>query len=618
MSTVATLLLAILVLASVTVCNNDSSCPNDQSDITEVGRQKFGLELRQVASTLDTDTSFTSTESINCSFTWHCTEQDSNGTTTCECGSTLDFVVSCEDQYVKLLRCYCMTFSKYNDSQLIVGPSFYGCFAAGYAPKYKIPTNPFQLDDYCKEYNREGQLCGKCREGFAPPVYSYNMSCVSCTNAGNWVKYMAVAFLPLTAFFVLAITFRISATSGLMNTFILVSQLISTPALLRMLTLAHFEPSLQVLVFLMAPCYGVWNLDFFRPLYSPFCLHPEMTTLQVLALDYIVATYPLFLIATTYILVGMYDNGFRVIIWIWKPFYKCFAHFRRGWNIKNSLIDAFVTFLLLSYIKFLNVSTDLLIPIRIFNIEGKFLNTHYLYFDGSLEYFGKEHLPYGILAIAVLLVFNILPLLLLCLYPHRCFQRCLNRCSLRFQLSWRTFMDAFQGHYKDGTNGTQDCRWFAALHLTMRGCLLLSVAVTVSEFGLVVFTTLAVIMMVLTAVFRPYKSPLYNNIDIFLLTTLIYICLVMISKIIAYSRTPKFKHSADVFLVTAPFILPIYLITVLLYKLLVRVQCVRKMYYKICALLPYSRCRKQDSGEMMLGRTLFEDTEYSSLLAKPV
>ena len=32
----------------------------------------------------------------------------------------------------------------------------------------------------------------------------------------------------------------------------------------------------------------------------------------------------------------------------------------------------------------------------------------------------------------------------------------------------RTFADAFQGCYKDGTVGTQDCRWFSGVHLLVR------------------------------------------------------------------------------------------------------------------------------------------------------
>ncbi len=35
----------------------------------------------------------------------------------------------------------------------------------------------------------------------------------------------------------------------------------------------------------------------------------------------------------------------------------------------------------------------------------------------DIEYFGPEHLPYGILAIIMVIVFSLLPTLLLALYP---------------------------------------------------------------------------------------------------------------------------------------------------------------------------------------------------------
>ena len=210
--------------------------------------------------------------------------------------------------------------------------------------------------------------------------------------------------------------------------------------------------------------HGIWNLDFFRLLYEPFCVNPKMTTLQVLALDYAIAVYPLLLIVITYSLTELHDHNFRLIVWLWKPFHRCFVCFRREWNIKNSLIDAFCTFLLLSYFKFLSVSFDLLVPVSVFNVHGETSKKRYLFFDGSVEYFGPEHLPFGILALAVFLVFNILPLVLLCLYPCQCFQRCLNYCRIRCQ-ALHIFMDSFQGCYKNRTSNTYDCRWFAALYL---------------------------------------------------------------------------------------------------------------------------------------------------------
>ena len=46
-----------------------------------------------------------------------------------------------------------------------------------------VPCNISDLNDFmCSSTNREGQLCGRCMERFAPPVYSYSLRCVNCTD----------------------------------------------------------------------------------------------------------------------------------------------------------------------------------------------------------------------------------------------------------------------------------------------------------------------------------------------------------------------------------------------------------------------------------------------------
>ena len=98
------------------------------------------------------------------------------------------------------------------------------------------------------------------------------------------------------------------------------------------------EKSLQPIA--LASIFSIWNLDFFRSLYLPFCLHPAMTTVQALALDYAIAVYPLVLITISYLLVELHDHDFKIIVWLWNPYHKCFTCLRREWNIKLSLIDA--------------------------------------------------------------------------------------------------------------------------------------------------------------------------------------------------------------------------------------------------------------------------------------
>ena len=151
---------------------------------------------------------------------------------------------------------------------------------------------------------------------------------------------------------------------------------------------------------------------------------PESRYTSSHCIDYSIAFYPLALIIVAYILIELHAHNFRVIVWIWRPFHRCFARFRQQWNIRTSIVDAFATFLILLNIKLLSVSFDLLTSTLVYNVNETVVGT-YIYYDASIEYFEtKKHLPYAILTVFVVITF-IFPILLLLLYPMWCFQWCL-------------------------------------------------------------------------------------------------------------------------------------------------------------------------------------------------
>ena len=279
-----------------------------------------------------------------------------------------------------------------------------------------LPSDVTELNNMCGYFNREGQLCGRCKENYSIPVYSYDLNCVQCsTSTFNWVKYILAAFLPLTVFFVLVVSCRLSATSPKLFAFVFFSQTMAEGANVR-IVLAELKPhpivaSLAKVLFAL---YGIWNL-----LLPHICVNVD--TLQALALDYAVAVYPLILLVVVYILIQARTCNLRVMSAMCRPFRRCTDHFRSQWDVKTSIVEAFATFLLLSYVKFFSVSFDILIPRHVYHVNGTLLGL-YMYYDATIEYFGEEHLPYALLAVFVLLVFIVFPLLLLLLYPMRCFQ----------------------------------------------------------------------------------------------------------------------------------------------------------------------------------------------------
>ena len=109
------------------------------------------------------------------------------------------------------------------------------------------------------------------------------------------------------------------------------------------------------------------------------------------------------------------------------------------------------------------------IKLELLNRNGTQLNSSLvMYYDSTVEFFSKDHLPFAALNICMILVFITLPTLVLLLYPTRIFRKCISCCGFRRWHTLHTFVEAFQGHYKDGTNGTRDFRIVSALYLVFR------------------------------------------------------------------------------------------------------------------------------------------------------
>ena len=204
------------------------------------------------------------------------------------------------------------------------------------------------------------------------------------------------------------------------------------------------------------------------------------------------------------------QKRFKMVGVLFKPLVWLFAHaVNHQWNASTSVTEAFATFILLSYVKVINTSFDILMPTEIYNASGQVVGL-YAYYNGSMEFFGHDHLPYAVLAIFMFTTFNLVPFLLLCLYPCRCFQSCLNCCRLNSQVL-RTFMDAFQGCYKFEP---YDCWYWAAFYLLTRIAILAVFAFAQDLFFVVVCGILFIPATVLTAIVRPYRESVYNIIDL--------------------------------------------------------------------------------------------------------
>ena len=495
-----------------------------------------------------------------------CPSLNEKNCSVCECGSSLGGLVKCNKttNQVKLLACYCMSQSK-QLHKTIVGNCPYSCFREYMT---NVPSRLSQLDKFiCFDQKRTGPLCGNCIHNHAPAVYSYSMACVKCTKyEGNWVRFVGAAFLPLTLFYFIVIAFRISAVAPKLQCYILISQVVATQSIARYVyalqdrylhAYDYLKPESK-LVQVGISMFSIWNLDFFRSIYHPFCLHPELSSLGVVALDYLIATYPLLLIIITYGSLELYGR-YSSIQWLMRPVYKCCFYFRKEWNIKQSLVSVFATFILLSYVKILDTSFNLLLPTNIYDMNGTNIHPSYLYHNGSIEMFSNDHKPFAVLAISMMFLFNFIPLIILYLYPCCCFQKLLNQFSMCNCQTLHILMDTFLSNFR---TKPIDCRYFAAIYLTLRIVNLVVFSLTLSRFYYPILPIFLLMMALLVAIFQPYKCSVYNKLDIFffIITALGYIAAT------GYGLSPGPTHYNNFFLwmVGATATIPVLYITILI------------------------------------------------------
>ena len=180
----------------------------------------------------------------------------------------------------------------------------------------------------------------------------------------------------------------------------------------------------------------------------------------------------------------------------------------------------------------------------VYNVHGEIVGIH-VYYDPSYKYFSKEHIPYAAMSIILFLIFAISPLMLLLLYPTRCCQKCLNICnrgSLRIVL--HTFVDAFQGHFKDGTEpGTHDCRWFSAVYFLGRIGIMYTIFfisdyargyIAAAGLSFMLCGICLLILVTLMFLLQPYKSKRVNYYHTVLMLILAINC--FLSALVSQSK----------------------------------------------------------------------------------
>ena len=534
----------------------------------------------------------------------------SNHTGDCKCGNQRLFsgrAVKCEEHSNQSMLglSYCMTYNEYTDESTgvtVVGGCPYNSHKADLQEQYvKLPQNISHLNEFmCGGLDRTGLLCSCCKKGLGIPVFSYTLHCIPCLGSfGGWLLYLFLAVFPTTIFFLIVIIFQIRVTSAPMNAFIFICQVFTNLVNSQPYTILTVSPFIHIIAIVFSTFCGFWNLDFFRYVIPSFCVSDQLTPIQVVALEYVVAFYPLLLIVTTYICVELHARDCRLIVWLWRPFSRCLVFVLRGRELEFSLVHAFASFLLLSYSKILFVSFQLLAATELLDANGQVVGPAVVFYDASVGYFSATHLPLALLAICVLCVFVVLPALVLLLYPTTIFQRSLGCCRVRW-LALHAFADTFNGYYKNGTEGTRDYRYFAGLYVILRIVHSSVTAIVVLRFigpySWMVITICYAVVSLLFALLRPYKEDWINIWDsvMFGLLSFSYFWMVYAKYVV---RLPLEVIGV---IAVVPFV---YIATYILHKMYINT-------FKSCCVLP----NKYRANPQLEPDRLLNPEEYRQLL----
>ena len=388
-----------------------------------------------------------------------------------------------------------------------------------------LPNRSSDLNHFiCGSLNRDirAPLCGRCTSGTGPSIYSAGSQCVRC-SAVNIVYYLLLQYLPTTILFVVVIVFRISITSAPMAHYVLFCNALVFLFRWDIGEYANFiqaspHKSISVTAKFFLSFNAIWTLDFFYFASPPLCVSVHMEEIYIPFLDTVATLYPFILLLLTYVGIELHAHDFKPLVHLWRPFQRTYVRFRRTWDPNASVIQAFATLFFLSYTKFMLIMYEAFFISLVINEEGNVVS-RVSYIDPTVPLFSQKHWYLISLSVVILLFFILPPSLLLIIFPTHLFTK-VSRClKPRWIISVQTFVDTFHGCYKDGTNGTRDCRavsgYIFVIWAFVPGIVNMTKAVARSyNYYFLVrisFTIVFITVSVVCALLRPYKHGAANT-----------------------------------------------------------------------------------------------------------
>ena len=377
--------------------------------------------------------------------------------------------IECTDKGTLLANNFCMS---YDEESGILSASYCSYFQieGHIVPKpgrISLPDNLSELNEYmCAPMNRKGLVCSECIDGYGLSVTSSRFKCIDCSNVWYGVLlYLFAEVVPVTVFYVIVLLFQLNLTSAPMSSLVLYSNFVALGNTYTVVTSSESRPY----VTLIQLFYGIWSLDFIRPIIPPVCISPKLKTIHVLYLQSVSAVLPFVYIAITWILINLHCCDSKGVRWAVKMVSKIIPkQLNLQRNSGRTVIDAFTTFFLLSFAKLTLILLIPFYPSRARHVstlrQSSNISIH-PFTDIRDDYASETQLPFMVISICVF-VFAVLPtVFIIALYPAKAFRSVLLKCCKDKHIcALKFFLEKFYSCYKDGLNGGRDMRGFASMY----------------------------------------------------------------------------------------------------------------------------------------------------------
>uniref|UniRef100_A0A1X7UAW2 Right handed beta helix domain-containing protein n=1 Tax=Amphimedon queenslandica TaxID=400682 RepID=A0A1X7UAW2_AMPQE len=369
---------------------------------------------------------------------------------------------------------------------------------------------------FCSK-NREGVLCGRCKENLTVYFHSDDYYCGHENHCSwGWLIFIASELLPVTVIFIVIIITGFNVTSGYVQGFLLYCHIICSFSGSGNGTLKRDWELYKFYKRFLHLFYYPFTLKFFHFRSTNFCVFPKATTLEITALGYVRGIYCLILIFCVTFFLRCFVIRCRIVNrWI------------RYTTTKNLGLIGISALLVLSYTSATEVSL-LILQMSILYKLNLFQDSIRVALYGDIKYFSPYHMIYAVpacICLAVLLV----PALMLFTYPlvlnilsyfkiDAGQSRIGIICTKGYMYTkLKPFYDMFYASFKDKH------RYFAGLYFIYRAAIQFAyyipspIEVTYTiEFQLIV-------ILVLHSLVQPYKKKSHNFIDGLLIGNLIIV-----------------------------------------------------------------------------------------------